>query len=463
MANHAEDFQPDLDRGETLEVMRLIGEINEFKGLWRKLGEIEAERLARLRQATVIQSSGSSTRIEGAQLSDDEVARVLQGLRIDSFRDRDEAEVRGYGELLQTIFDHYDEVPLTENHLRQLHRILLGHAEKDAWHLGEYKKHPNDVEATYEDGRKETIFRTASPFETPHQMEWLVAATNAALQDEAIPPLVAIARFVVEFLAIHPFQDGNGRLARAVTVLLLLRAGYEYAPYASLERLVEENKVAYYAALRRSQEAMRENPHAFGPWLLFFLRMLSSHRRIVAGKLDIERSIVRLSEVQRHVLDLIEGRTRVTTRDLVEHLDINRRTVQYHLETLVRLGLIEPHGERRGRYYTRATGERTGEPEQGSWNAAVLAEILQRGGSVASVELSNLLRQHGVKPNRGSGLLHGRRAAHLKRVPGAGRSVLTARGKEVAEQYLFARRLAVHIAAAEPGSARYRGDTATSS
>lgn len=451
MANQTENFQPDLDRGEALEVMRLVGEINEFKGLWRKLGEMAAERLARLRQATVIQSSGSSTRIEGAQLSDDEVARVLQGLRIDSFRDRDEAEVRGYGELLQTIFDHYTDIPLTENHLKQLHRILLGHSEKDAWHLGEYKKHPNDVEATYEAGRKEVVFRTAAPFDTPRRMEELVTTTNAALIDETIPPLVVIARFVVEFLAIHPFQDGNGRLARATTVLLLLRAGYEYAPYASLERLVEENKVAYYTALRQSQEAMKEKPHAFGPWLLFFLRMLHSHKRIVAGKLDVERSIVRLSDTQRQLLEVVEARIRVRTSDLVEQLGINRRTVQYHLETLVRLGLIEPHGERRGRYYTKATGEGAGPAAGRSWNGAVLAEILQMGGTITAEDLAHLLRRNGVPPNRGSGLLHGRRAAHLKRDPKTGRSVLTTRGREVAAQYLFAARLARTIPGAATG------------
>jgi Fic family protein len=247
---------------------------------------VAAERLASLRQVTTIESAGSSTRIEGAQLSDDEVARVLQGKRVDSFRERDEAEVRSYAELLQTIFDHYPDIPLTENYIKQLHKILLGHVEKDERHRGEYKKLDNHVEARHLDGRVEIIFRTASPFDTPRLMADLVSATNEALGGEGAHPLVIIARFVVDFLAIHPFQDGNGRLSRAVTTLLMLRAGYEYVPYASVERLIEDHKVAYYHALRTSQTAMLRDPSDFGAWLIFLLRVLQSQKRILADSSD---------------------------------------------------------------------------------------------------------------------------------------------------------------------------------
>lgn len=440
MAITPDHFHPELGRAEGAEVTRLVGEIDEFKGHWRKLGEIQAERLARLRQATVIESSGSSTRIEGARLSDDEVSRVLQGLRVDSFRERDESEVRGYAALLQTIFDSYREISLTENHVKQLHGILLGGTEKDSWHRGEYKKHPNHVEATHPDGTKEVIFETAAPFDTPRLMSELVAATNEALAAGQAPALICIARFIVEFLAIHPFQDGNGRLARALTALLLLKAGYEYVPYSSLERLIEDNKAGYYAALRTSQMAMRQDPYAFGAWLQFFLRMLQAHQSILEAKLEVERSVLRLSDAQRNVLGLVESRGRITTTELATALGIPRRTIHYHLDILVQRGLVEPKGERKGRYYLRGTGTTLPKTDVGSWNTAVLAEILERGGAVTARELRGLLKQHKVDP-RAAGGLHGRRAAHLRRDPKTKKSVLTPRGRELAEQYLFARRL----------------------
>ena len=399
--------------------MRLLGEIDEFKGRWRKLGEIRAERLASLRQVTTIESAGSSTRIEGAQLSDDEVARVLQGLKADSFRERDEAEVRGYAELLQTIFDHHADILLDENHLKQLHGIQHQYVEKDAWHRGKYKTLDNDVKMTD-----------------------LVAATNDALASEGTHPLVIIARFIVEFLAIHPFQDGNGRLSRALTALLMLRAGYGYVPYASIERLIEEHKLTYYHALRTSQTATQVDPAQFSAWLLFLVRVLQTQKRILAGKIEVERSILNLTDTQIAVLDHVEQQGRATASSSAAALHLPQRTTRYHLGLLASRGILEAHGERRGRYYTRrmsAPTETASEAE--SRNAAILAAILERGGAVTSGELLALVdAQHA--DHRIVGSLHGRRLAHLKRNTTTQRSTLTARGREVAEQYLFARKLA---------------------
>lgn len=437
-------FQPRLSPAEGAEVMRLLGEIDEFKGHWRKLREIRAERLESLRQVTTIESAGSSTRIEGAQLSDDEVAKLLQGLQIDRFRSRDEADVLGYADLVQTIFDSYEAIPLTENRIKHLHKILLARSENDEWHRGEYKKFENNVEAKHPDGRVEVIFHTASPFDTPRLMADLVSTTNAAFDAGAAHPLVIVARFVVEFLAVHPFQDGNGRLARALTALLLLQARYEYVPYASLERVIEDNKGEYYVALRTSQLAMRKDPADFGAWLVFFLRILHTQKRILEAKLEVERSILRISDTQRRVLELIEKHGRATTGLIAETLGVAPRTVRYHLDMLIRQGLVEPHGERKGRYYTRAAGTPQAflaDPQ--SRNAAVLAAILARGGRISPNGLRQLLREHGFDP-RMAGSLHGRRLAHLRRDSKTGDSILTTRGRELAEQHVFALRWAAH-------------------
>jgi Fic family protein len=441
-----DDFLPVLSRPHTAEMLRLIGDIDEFKGHWRRVNEVRAERLAQLRQITTIESTASSTRIEGVELSDAEVARALEGLHVDSFRARDESEVRGYGELVTLIYESWQHIPLTENYVKQLHGLLLKYSEKDERHRGEYKKFPNNVDARHPDGRTELIFETASPFETPQLMADLVAATNTALVDHTVHPLVVIARFIVALLAIHPFQDGNGRLARAITVLLLLRAGYDYVPYASHERVIEDNKTTYYAALRESQLAMRNDPAAFGVWLLFLLRALRAQQQSLEAKLHVERSLLQLSDVQQGVLSLVTTLGRATTTTIGLQLRMPYRTVRYHVDALVRQGLLSPHGERKGRYYTRTTAQSTVEPlAPAPGTNAIIAEIYERGGKISRRNLIALLKRHGYD-GRTSGVLHGRRLAHLRRDAKTGESVLTSRGEEVARQYLFSARLAARAA-----------------
>lgn len=352
-----DDFHPVLDRLRTGELTRLIGELDHFRGHWRKLREIRAERLAELRQVTTIESTASSTRIEGAELSDAEVARVLEGVRVDSFRARDEAEVRGYGELLTLIYESWAELPLTENHLRQLHKVLLRHSTKDERHRGEYKTLENHVVRKENGVVVETLFRTATPFDTPRLMRESIDVTNRVLDEREVHPLVAIGRFIVDLLAIHPFQDGNGRLARAVTTLLLLRAGYDYVPYASLERVIEDNKREYYEALRESQLAMRDDPAAFGTWLLFFLRALAAQQRALQGKLRVEHAAVRLSATQQRIAELVVAHGRMTAPAIGKALELPERTVRDNLTVLTARGVLAAHGERKGRYYTSAVSQ----------------------------------------------------------------------------------------------------------
>jgi Fic family protein len=210
----------------TNESLALIAEIDEFKGAWRALGRIAPERLAGLRRVATIESVGSSTRIEGAKLSDREVEQLLAKIEIKSFATRDEQEVAGYAEVMEQIFADWAAIDLTENHIKQLHRDLLRYSTKDERHRGEYKTLPNHIEAFGPDGRSlGIVFETAAPFDTPRLMSDLITWTRASLGPGKIHPLLVIAIFVVAFLAIHPFQDGNGRLSRILTTLLLLRAG----------------------------------------------------------------------------------------------------------------------------------------------------------------------------------------------------------------------------------------------
>jgi Fic family protein len=199
----------------TPEILSLIAEIDEFKGAWRAIGRIAPERLSSLRRVATIESIGSSTRIEGARLSDREVEALLANIRIGAFATRDEQEVAGYAGAMETIFRAFDAIPLTENHIRQLHRDLLVHSTKDERHRGAYKTLANHVEAFDDNGKSlGVVFETATPFDTPRRMAELVEWAAEKEKDRSLHPLLVIGVFVVAFLEIHPFQDGNGRLSR---------------------------------------------------------------------------------------------------------------------------------------------------------------------------------------------------------------------------------------------------------
>ena len=235
----------------TPEILSLIAKIDEFKGAWRALGTLAPDRLSALRRVATIESIGSSTRIEGSKLSDREVEQLLSNLEIKSFATRDEQEVAGYAELMDLVFPSWQDIPFTENHIKQLHQILLRHSEKDTWHRGNYKTNSNSVAAFDETGAQiGIVFQTASPFDTPRLMTELVTWVNQERETARLHPLLIIALCVVVFLEIHPFQDGNGRLSRVLTTLLLLQTGYAYVPYSSLESVIEHSKDAYYLALR---------------------------------------------------------------------------------------------------------------------------------------------------------------------------------------------------------------------
>ena len=220
----------------TSEMLSLVAEIDEFKGAWRALGTLAPERLSALRKVATIESIGSSTRIEGSRLSDREVERLLSNLEIKSFGSRDEQEVAGYAEVMETVFASWAEITVTENHIKQSHRDLLRYSDKDERHRGEYKTTSNSVAAFDADGSQVgVVFETASPFETPRLMAELVAWFDRTQRDE-LHPLIAIGIFVVVFLEIHPFQDGNGRLSRVLTTLRLfgISVGYDILKFQHL-------------------------------------------------------------------------------------------------------------------------------------------------------------------------------------------------------------------------------------
>jgi Fic family protein len=339
----------------TAEVLRLIAEIDEFKGAWRALGTLAPERLSALRRVATIESIGSSTRIEGSKLSDRDVERLLANLEIKTFATRDEQEVAGYAEVMETIFHAWADIAVKENHIKQLHRDLLRYSVKDDRHRGEYKKLPNSVAAFDDDGNQiGIVFETASPFDTPRMMAELVAWLEEAQELKRLHPLLIIAIFTVVFLEIHPFQDGNGRLSRVLTTLLLLKAGYAYVPYSSLEGVIENNKEGYYLALRQTQSTLRveaEVPN-WQPWVVFFLRALQQQERRLAAKIERERVVISaLPELSIQILNTVRLQGRVTMAEMVRVSGASRNTLKDHFRNLVEKGHLKLNGNGKGSWY----------------------------------------------------------------------------------------------------------------
>ncbi len=353
MIDSIEQFK--IEFSPTHAILNLISEIDEFKGKWTALKNLSPERLLALRRVATIESVGSSTRIEGVRLTDREVETLLSNLKQYSFKSRDEEEVAGYAEAMELVFESWRELKPTENHIKQLHSVLLKFSSKDTAHRGRYKKLSNNIVAFDADGKEiGVVFETASPFETALVMEKLVNWLNRTIEDKAIHPLLLVAVFVVSFLAIHPFQDGNGRLSRILTTLLLLRFGYEYVPYISLESIIEDNKDSYYKALRQTQKTLRETEARtnWEKWCLFFLKCLKKQKDKLAAKLEREKIIAQiLPKLSCDILALLKEHQRLSIAEIEAVTKANRNTLKVRLRELVRDNLIEQNGKARSTWY----------------------------------------------------------------------------------------------------------------
>jgi Fic family protein len=331
----------------TPEMLGLVAGIDEFKGAWRALGTLAPDRLSALLRVATIESIGSSTRIEGSKLSDRDVERLLSKLQIQKFSTRDEQEVAGYAKVMEMVFTSWQDIALTENQIKQLHRDLLAHSEKDAWHRGRYKTSTNSVVAFDENGKQLGVV-----FDTPRLMVELVTWFAFERRAGRAHPLLLIGLWTVVFLEIHPFQDGNGRLSRMLTTLLLLQAGYAYVPYSSLESVVEQSKEAYYLALRQTQGTIRSEAPDWQPWLMFFLRSLAEQVRRLNRKIEREKLVLAtLPELSLQIVEFAREHGRVTMADAIRLTGSSRNTLKQHFRALVEHGQLDRQGSGRGAWY----------------------------------------------------------------------------------------------------------------
>lgn len=336
----------------TPEMLKIIAEIDEFRGGWKKIQHLTPERLEVLRKVATIESIGSSTRIEGVKLSDKEIGEILGDIGKTTFKTRDEQEVVGYAEAMETVYANYSEIPLTDNYLKQLHAALLRHSDKDERHRGYYKKLNNHVEAFDVTGKSlGIIFKTATPFDTPQKMERLLSWTREVLDDKSIHPLLVVGVFKVVFLAIHPFQDGNGRLSRILSTLLLLKSGYSYIPYSSLESIIEKNKKEYYLGLRRTQGTLDHDVPDWTPWITFFLRTLRSQKNHLEQKMIDNNGWDALPADSVKILEYLEEYQRITIKEAEGITGTPRATLKTRLSDLIKNDFIVRVGVGRGTRY----------------------------------------------------------------------------------------------------------------
>lgn len=339
---------------DTQKIQRLLTEIDELKGRWIAGVKLSPQILNKLKKSVVITSAGASTRIEGAELSDEEIEKLFKGLKIKKFTTRDEQEVAGYKELLENIFNSWEKIKFNENSIKHFHQELLKYSEKDKKHLGNYKFGSNRVEAIDASGKViGIVFEPTPPHLTPKEMSELIEWTQNAFKENLIHPLLIIGNFVLEFLAIHPFQDGNGRSSRVLTNFLMLQSGYEYMPYVSHEKFIEDNKVDYYLALKKSQGDWKKRKSDIVHWMIFFLTILLEQAKMAIKINESERIEPFLSEKQLKVWQYFGEHEYVTSKDIRENLGIKEATALQILNKLLEMKKIERLGMGRGVRYRK--------------------------------------------------------------------------------------------------------------
>ena len=330
------------------ELIRLISQIDRFDASWTTIEKKEGQSLKQLKSIATVRSVGASTRIEGSLMSDEEIEVLLRDIDITKIVDRDSQEVVGYFETLDLISESYDDIEITENSIKNLHNILLKYSKKDEWHKGDYKQHSNAVEAKLPDGSIQIIFETTQPgFPTQDAMRQLIDWYN---HDKETHPLVKSALFTYDFVSIHPFQDGNGRLSRLLSTLLLMKHGYKWIQYVSFEHEIENRKTEYYHVLRSCQ-AQRPNEDVT-EWIRFFFDALRKIQGHLMNKLDIKGIEATLSPKEKSILTFIGNHPGCKSGDIAKKLGIPSPTVKRILPDLIEKNMIEKHGSGPGTNYS---------------------------------------------------------------------------------------------------------------
>lgn len=354
MTNNRFNQRFNFDFESNKKITRLISEINELKASFRVQTNLSPQLIVRMTKSVLITSSGASTRIEGSHLTDKQVKELFSSHKIKKFKTRDEQEVAGYLELLGIVFENWKSIVFSENTIKQFHSILLKYSEKDTRHKGNYKFGSNRVEAREPNGKLiGIIFDPTPPHLVPIEMQELVEYTIQELNLKESLPLLIIANFIFEYLAIHPFQDGNGRSSRILTNLLLLQSGYEFIPFISHERIIEENKEEYYNVLNTVQRTWKSEKEGITQWILFFLEVVKKQAQKAVELIEkAEDMELILSEKQFKVWESLSSSLEALSISTLEtKTQVNRETIKQSLQKLLKMDKIKQLGIGKGTRY----------------------------------------------------------------------------------------------------------------
>lgn len=335
------------------EIIKQIGYIDSYKGKWQELEGKESKYLKELKLIATIESIGSSTRIEGSKMTNNEVEEFVNSIKITSFKTRDEQEVFGYYDTLNTILESYDAIDISKNHIHHLHKTLLKKSTKDYRHRGKYKMLSNKVIANYPGGKQKVIFNTTEVHLVENEMAKIIEWTNVAIEKEEIHSLIIIATFIYEFLSIHPYQDGNGRLSRLLTTLLLLRFKYDFVKYSSIEYEIEKRKKEYYKALMAGQKNRNTKKENIKDWTIFFLETI----KLAINKLEDSFAEIKdkksyLNERQKIILKYIDSNEPIKISDLTNtHSQYTPYILKKDMKYLVDEGVIKKVGKGKATIY----------------------------------------------------------------------------------------------------------------
>jgi len=347
MENKVFNFNLNID----WKLINLISTIDRFDSQWTAIERREGQSLKHLKSIATVRSVGASNRIEGNRMTNEEIDVLLKNIDITKLTDRDSQEVIGYFDVLDLISESYENITVTENNIKTLHNSLMKYSTKDEWHKGDYKRHSNAVEATFVDGTRQTIFQTTEAgFATENAIKQLIDWYNSETE---VHTLIKCAAFVYDFLSIHPFQDGNGRLSRLLSTLLLLKNGYKWIQYVSFEHEIESRKSEYYQALRACQ-VQRPNED-ITVWINFFLNALRNIQTQLMKKLEQSGAETQLSPREKAILTIIQNYSGIKSGEIAEKLAIPNPTVKRILLGLQSKGMIDRQGNGKATVYLSKT------------------------------------------------------------------------------------------------------------
>lgn len=334
-------------------VLKSISFVDSFKGKWNIVESKENIFLKELKKIATIESIGSSTRIEGAQLTNEQIKQLIENVKITELKSRDEQEVIGYYDVLEIIYENYENISISKNYIQQLHQSLLKYSTIDDRHRGVYKNLSNKVVANYPDGTQRVIFNTTEPHLVESEMNYLMEWTNDQLNLKSLHPLMVVGLFIYEFLSIHPFQDGNGRLSRLLTNLLLLKNNYLFIQYISFENLIEQKRKTYYEALMDGQKDRNSEKERIDKWMLFFLQSLEALIHRLEQKYDVFKTKGGyLNERQKKVKEFITSNQPIKLSDLAKSMpEISVNTLKKDLQYMKTEQIIESIGKNKGTVY----------------------------------------------------------------------------------------------------------------